>query len=385
MLREEGGVSYMVLHTPVTTGGAKELDTMHLSRPYVIPERGEMGITLSMKLYGEDGNFLKLWLDFSLKQLAMMVSEGTESDDSVAYILLNDSEYVSYRISDFLTHGKEIHVSEENEALEREVIEAIYEYREEKDNPENGIARIQAAGSDWWTQYSTVEFQDSDLVIGSYTPENSLLVSRLRNPALILGLILLLIAGFYFFFLISDYRTVLHQYLTESEEDKVRKMIALGENLYCEFKSSMRWDYREEKANRALEQVIMKSVSAFSNSDGGTLLIGVRDDGTILGLENDYSCLKESGTDFYELHLRTLLSNMFGVAYPVSHIKIDFPVMSGKEICRVQIRKGDEPLFLISTEKGSGKTEKFFVRSGNSSRQISSLSEVTEYILNRFD
>ncbi len=383
--RREAGIDSMILRSPGSTEGLGDLNVIRLSRPYILPEREEMGITLSMKLYGDDDNYLRLWLDLSLKHLAMMVNDGKLSDDSVIYILLNDDEYVSYRISDFLSSGNSTAYSEEDEALNSEVIEAISSYRKNREIPDNDIARIHAADTDWWTQFSTMEFEESSLVIGSYTPENSLLVSRLRNPALILGFILLIVAGFYFFFLISDYRTALHRYLTESEEDKVRRMIKLGENLYCEFKSSLRWDYREEKGNRALEQVIMKSVSAFSNSDGGTLLIGVRDDGTVLGLENDYGCLKEGGTDFYELHLRTLLSNMFGVAYPVSHIKIDFPVLEGIEICRVQIRKGDEPLFLIANEKGSGKTEKFFVRSGNSSRQIASLSEMTEYILNRFD
>lgn len=382
--REEAGIDYMALHSPLNREGREEQSALRLSRPYVIPENGELGITLSMRLYGDDQSVLSLWLDLSLKHLAMMVSDRTLSDDSVVYILPKDDEFVSYRIRDILSHGNENGFSGGDEALNREVIEAISVYREKEAFPENGIARIHAADRDWWTQFSTVEFQDSSLVIGSYTPEDSLLISRLRNPALVLGLVLLLVAGFYFFFLISDYRTALHRYLSETEEDKVRRMIALGENLYCEFKSSLRWDHREEKANRALEQVIMKSVSAFSNSDGGTLLIGVRDDGGILGLEKDYGCLKEGGTDFYELHLRTLLSNMFGVAYPVSHIKIDFPALEGREICRVQIRKGDEPLFLVSNEKGSGKTEKFFVRSGNSSRQISSLSEMTEYIMNRF-
>ena len=36
--------------------------------------------------------------------------------------------------------------------------------------------------------------------------------------------------------------------------------------------------------NKDLEQVIVKSVAAFANGQGGTLLIGVKDDGEVLGL-----------------------------------------------------------------------------------------------------
>ena len=36
-----------------------------------------------------------------------------------------------------------------------------------------------------------------------------------------------------------------------------------------------------------MEEIILKSISAFSNGDGGKLLIGVSDNGEILGLEED--------------------------------------------------------------------------------------------------
>jgi predicted HTH transcriptional regulator len=56
-----------------------------------------------------------------------------------------------------------------------------------------------------------------------------------------------------------------------------------------EFKSSLRWGVPEGGVNKTLEKVIVKTIAGFLNSkDGGTLLIGVADNGTILGLEGDY-------------------------------------------------------------------------------------------------
>jgi predicted HTH transcriptional regulator len=52
-----------------------------------------------------------------------------------------------------------------------------------------------------------------------------------------------------------------------------------------------------------------KTIVAFLNSDGGTLLIGVEDDGRIYGLENDFSLLgqKRSPIDLFEQELTSLI------------------------------------------------------------------------------
>jgi hypothetical protein len=56
-------------------------------------------------------------------------------------------------------------------------------------------------------------------------------------------------------------------------------LVARGESDLVEFKSSARWDYREQKVNKALEHVIVKTLASFLNGKGGTLLIGVDDAG----------------------------------------------------------------------------------------------------------
>jgi hypothetical protein len=68
----------------------------------------------------------------------------------------------------------------------------------------------------------------------------------------------------------------------------IEDMISEGESDEVEFKGSLRWDFKQEIVSKKLEEVIVKSVAAFANAQGGTLLIGVDDEGTILGLERDY-------------------------------------------------------------------------------------------------
>ena len=164
----------------------------------------------------------------------------------------------------------------------------------------------------------------------------------------------------------------------------VQKMIEGGETEYVEFKSSVRWDYREEKVNKILEYVILKSIAAFANAKGGTLLIGVSDDMEILGLEKDFSTLKKQDADYFELHVRKLINNQYGIAFSNENLLMGFPVFDDETICSIQIKASTNPVFLKSKNKQGLEMEKFYVRSGNASQEIASLKEVNEYIKIRF-
>ena len=55
----------------------------------------------------------------------------------------------------------------------------------------------------------------------------------------------------------------------------VDEILANDEDFAVEFKSTARWDLREGKPNKAMEDAVVKTVAGFLNTDGGTLLIGV--------------------------------------------------------------------------------------------------------------
>jgi hypothetical protein len=163
----------------------------------------------------------------------------------------------------------------------------------------------------------------------------------------------------------------------------IEDLIAEGETEDLEFKSSVRWDFQQQAPNKKLEDVILKSVAAFANSQGGTLLIGVSDDGKILGLERDYAALGNSDRDKFERHLRTLIVNAFGDAFVVSKIKVEFHEIEAAQICRVDIQPSPKPLILSFPDKNGQLAEKFYVRNGNSSREMP-LSEMHTYASDRF-
>jgi uncharacterized protein with ParB-like and HNH nuclease domain len=103
--------------------------------------------------------------------------------------------------------------------------------------------------------------------------------------------------------------------------------IAEGEHDALEFKSSLRWDTEFHSTNKILEEVVLKTISAFNNSwgDGGKLIIGVDDDQNVLGLEGDYSTLNDgSDKDAFEIHLRNLINQQWNVEYAASNLTVSF-------------------------------------------------------------
>ena len=107
-------------------------------------------------------------------------------------------------------------------------------------------------------------------------------------------------------------------------------LIAQGENSSLEFKTTLRWDMKTYQINKKLEDVIMKTVAAFSNGEGGILLIGVTDDGEIEGLHHDYTTLGNGDKDSFEIHLRNILNKEFGVEFVTSNLKITFSEVNEK-------------------------------------------------------
>jgi hypothetical protein len=170
------------------------------------------------------------------------------------------------------------------------------------------------------------------------------------------------------------------EFTPKSADQQVSRLIKAGESATVEFKSSARWDMRENKINKTLEHVIVKTVAAFLNTEtGGTLLIGVDDKGNVVGLEHDYKTLgKKQNHDAYENWLTTLLLGQFGKdCSPL--ISITFHNVDGKDVCRVAVKPSPKPAF-VREEKGD---EQLYIRTGNSTRQLTT-KEAIEYNKNRW-
>ncbi len=152
--------------------------------------------------------------------------------------------------------------------------------------------------------------------------------------------------------------------LSAALEEDVRTTIARGESANLEFKSTFRWDLRENRVNRALESVVMKTLAGYMNGQGGTLLIGVADDGSIVGLERDYSALKKPDRDGFEQVLMTVVAAKLG-GDACHNVQALFHSVEAKDVCRVIVNPAHRPVYLRE-----GETLKLYVRTGVSTREL---------------
>ncbi len=183
---------------------------------------------------------------------------------------------------------------------------------------------------------------------------------------------------------LNEYLNNITEMKSERVDMDLAEIIASGENHEVEFKTTLRYDMRENRVNKVLEGVIMKTIAAFSNGEGGMLIMGVTDDMEVIGLDNDYNTLKDGNKDGFEIHLRNLINKTIGTEFASTKIKISFPVIDDKEICLVEIKPGDQPIFIEAKDKYGITREHFYLRSGNSSPTLPP-SEQARYIRSRFN
>ena len=158
----------------------------------------------------------------------------------------------------------------------------------------------------------------------------------------------------------------------------IAEVAARGESDRLEFKSSARVNMRTGAKDEAMETVVAKTVCAFLNSRGGTLLLGVNDEGELIGLEGDYATLRSPDADRFELFVRDLLRNRLGTnaaALP----RMDFAAAQEGEACRITVPASPEPVYLRS--KGAGP--ELWVRVGNSTRRLE-VDDAITYVARRW-
>ena len=129
---------------------------------------------------------------------------------------------------------------------------------------------------------------------------------------------------------------------------------------------------KTDKNGKEIELAWLKSAVAFMNTEGGTVLIGIGDEGEILGTEPDGF----ENEDRCRLHLKNLVNHHIGAEFS-QLIRFQVRAIDGKRIVAVQCERSARPVFLRAKN-----TEAFLIRSGPSSVGLSP-REVLEYVQNR--
>lgn len=151
-----------------------------------------------------------------------------------------------------------------------------------------------------------------------------------------------------------------------------------GETREVEYKQTARWNVREQRKDKAMEEVVVKTVAGMLNDHGGTLLIGVTDEGEPVGLADDYALVRPSNADGFVNWLDTLFENHLG--HPgANRLSIRMDRVEGRDICRIDIPASSRPIW-VKNPKG---TDTLYQRRNNSTRPIPA-NDVETFLADRF-
>lgn len=153
----------------------------------------------------------------------------------------------------------------------------------------------------------------------------------------------------------------------------IEELIRREETFDVEFKSTARWNLRENAKDKRMEDAVVKTIAGFLNANGGTLLIGVSDEGAPLGLGYDLELVKPQNVDglinWLTTHLIRALKHT-----PAARAYAHIEELEGVQICRVDVAASSQPV----TAMMSDGTEKFWVRMNNSTRALPEV-EIEDY------
>ena len=172
------------------------------------------------------------------------------------------------------------------------------------------------------------------------------------------------------------------------DKEKIKEQ----EGQKLEFKSTFSFDEDRFKqtgdkvSDEELKFRIPKAISAFANSLGGQIYIGIEDrTGKVLGLENDYNVLN-TDADGFENQICGCLEKYFPQDKAIcSKPRMKMIEIDGQDVFRINVKPSDTPF--IPFKDGNFKIKQkavkiplFYVRVGNSSKDFTAPNFIKHWI-----
>lgn len=135
----------------------------------------------------------------------------------------------------------------------------------------------------------------------------------------------------------------------------VREILEIGEESHAiEFRSSYSRDLATGEPSPALRHAVQKAIVSMANSGGGTVLVGVADDGSVVGIENEVAMLRErASAGRAELgtvingHLRseTFPKGRASVAHP-DYVWLETERSAGRKVLVIRVYQAPSPIWM---------------------------------------
>ncbi|MBC18106.1 MAG: hypothetical protein CL942_13765 [Desulfovibrio sp.] len=228
----------------------------------------------------------------------------------------------------------------------------------------------------WWAYVHPLSIFGDTMALGVAVPKRNIDSSLTSDTFLqVAGGVLVLCAFVALYFIHRNRARIIAMGSRQKapvNELEVLQLIAVGEGRELEFKQTLRFNLKSGKNGKEIEHACMKSVAGFMNSGGGTLLVGVNDEGDITGFEED----NFKSEDKALLHFNNLVNQYIGTEFSRFLDTVIIEV-NQKKILRAYCLPANTPAILKN-----GNSEEVYVRSGPASRQLS-FSQFYEWLQER--
>ena len=170
---------------------------------------------------------------------------------------------------------------------------------------------------------------------------------------------------------------VRNQFSLITEGDELKALIRNGESRRLEFKSTWSYCLKDNEIKQYLEDKCLRNIVGMMNAVGGDLLIGVEDDGTILGMDKDLIKFKkktnqlDSFLGFIKDKLKKRIGRDNMQFAPYKYVNVD-----GKKVLKFACRPAPAPVLL----DGEDLAVRF-----SPAVEILTGQEMLDYVKKRFD
>ncbi len=172
----------------------------------------------------------------------------------------------------------------------------------------------------------------------------------------------------------KGYRVLTEDVPVSPIDDELIDLISTGESDSVEFKSTLRVSLHTGNKDSRMEDAVLRTLAGFLNTNGGTLIIGIRDDGTPVGIALD----RFENEDRMNLHLVNMVNvRMGGSVMPMVHTQFDD--YEDSRVLRAVCERSPRPVYIKE-----GLQERLYIRSGPSTVELTG-SQMVNYIKDRFD
>jgi len=145
----------------------------------------------------------------------------------------------------------------------------------------------------------------------------------------------------------------------------------LVEGPRVEFKAAFDWNSSRGERSAELRMGVLRTIVGFMNSEGGTLYIGMSDDGTVTGIQEELRTLQDPHPqDVFEGRVREAIKNHIE-PLPLQGVQLRFIQVSGQVIVEIQVSPRAGVTYLVRKGADGRPSEEIHVRDGNRTLNLS--------------